>query len=386
MFVSERISSLSTNTKVSPGKILSSQQQTALGLVARLHGKRDVVLAIDLTDSVGINDEGRIRLRQIIEDSLKPGDSVYILPFAAEVVPLQSSSDLYPLGIPIEFSSHKENFDKVIQKIPLAANLQLQNTDIQQAELIIYQGLAQLNQNRLQQNQPIKAQSVVWITDAPLLAKSGNDWIETPANSPFRVADSSQSKERQAWLNILPLNKRELTIENSASQKYKLAVVDIEPTVQEFCTIAPNNKEFCKVNSYLIGQLWLPLVLTTLGLFSTYLLIKYYLNLRQKWRISVSVDLDEYEKECRPLLPGKALAIGQADSNCIDEIDCPGSEVRAYLERQGNQLYLVPTQLAPIQWNGKEVNQRTRLTGSSIKLNCPDSKDRDFYLNIKVKK
>ncbi|AFZ30214.1 hypothetical protein Glo7428_1657 [Gloeocapsa sp. PCC 7428] len=326
MFVFERISSLSTNTKVTPGKILSSQQQTALGLVARIHGKRDVVLAIDLTDSVGINDEGRIRLQQIIEDSLKLGDSVYIVPFAVEVVPLQSSYDLYPLGIPIEFSSHKENFDKVIQKIPLAADLQLQNTDIQQAELTIYQGLAQLNQNRLQQNHPIKAQSVVWMTDAPLLAKSGNDWIETPANSPFRVADSSQSKERQAWLNILPLNKRELTIENSASQRYKLAVVDIEPTVQEFCTIAPNNKEFCKVNSYLIGQLWLPLALTILGLFSTSLLREYLLKLRCKCQISVSVDLDKYEKECRPLLPVKALAIGQTDSNCIDEIDYPGSK------------------------------------------------------------
>jgi hypothetical protein len=44
--------------------------------VARLHGGHDVVLAIDLTESVGLNDEGRIRLRQIVEDSLRPGDPV----------------------------------------------------------------------------------------------------------------------------------------------------------------------------------------------------------------------------------------------------------------------------------------------------------------------
>jgi len=386
MFVSERILSLSTNTKVTPGKRLSSQQQTALGIVARLHGKRDVVLAIDLTESVGINNEGRIRLKQIIEDSLKPGDSVYIVPFAAEVTQLHGLSDVYPLGSPIEFSNNQESFDKIIQKIPLSADLKLQNTDIQRAELTIYQGLAQLNQNRLQQNQPIKAQSVVWVTDAPLLAESGNDWIETPVNSPFRVADSSQSKERQAWINILPLKKRELTIENSASQQYKLAVVDIEPTVQEFCTIAPNNQEFCKVNSYLLGQLWLPFLIAILGITSISFLVNYLVNLRKKWRILVSTDLEEYEEECCPLLPGKSLAIGQGDSNCIDEIDCPGSEVRAYLEREGNLLYLVPTQLAPIEWEGKEVNKKTRLKCSLIKLNCPSDKHGDFYINIQVKR
>ena len=70
----------------------------------------------------------------------------------------------------------------------------------------------------------------------------------------------------------------------------------------------------------------------------------------------------------------------------VDEIDCPGSEVRAYLERQGNQLYLVPTQLAPIHWNGKELNKRTRLSGNSIKLNCPDERNSDFYIQLKIKK
>lgn len=197
--------------KVTPGQQLSSEQKLGLELVTRLHSGRDVVLAIDLTESVGINNEGRIRLRQIIEDSLKPGDSVYVVPFGSDVSSLQRASILYPLGASIEFSNkNKENFNKVLQKVPLSANLKLQNTDIQQAEVTIYQGLAQLNQNRLQQNQPIKPQSVVWITDAPLLANSANDWIETPANSPFRVKDSPESKERQAWLMALPMNKKEL--------------------------------------------------------------------------------------------------------------------------------------------------------------------------------
>lgn len=372
---------------IAPGQELNSQQKLALKAIARLHNKRDVVLAIDLTESVGINDEGRIRLRQIIEDSLNAGDSVYVVPFASNIVISEDISNSHPLGIPISFrKKNQENIDQVLQKIPLSADLKLQNTDIQQAELTVYQGLAQLNQNRLQQHQPIKFQSVVWITDAPLLTKSGNEWIETPADSPFRFTDSPQSQVRRAWLDALPLNKRELSISSADSREYKLAIVDIAPTVQEFCTIAPNNQEFCKVNSYLFSQLWLPAVVFLLGTALLTFIGKNLISLRKKWRVSVVSDLEDYAKECRPLLPGKSFAIGQGDSNCIDEIDCPGSEVRAYLERQGNQLYLVPTQLAPIEWKGKEINKRTRLTGSSIKLNCPSDKHGDFYLDIKVKK
>lgn len=373
-------------TTVTPGQTLNPQQKMGLDLVTHLHKGRDVVLAIDLTESVGINSEGRIRLRQIIEDSLQPGDSVYVVPFASDVGSLKGRSDLNPLGIPINFGSkNQDNIEKVLQKIPPSANLKLQNTDIQRAELIVYQGVAQLNQNRLQQNQPIKPQSVVWITDAPLLANSGKEWIETPANSPFRVKDSPESQAHQAWLKALPLNKRELSIKNN-HKDYKIAVVDIEPTVQEFCTIAPSGKEICKVNSYLFGQLWWHTLILSIGLAFIPFLLWYLISLRKKWRIIVTSDLNEDEKECRPLLPGKCFAIGETDSRCVDEIECPGSEVRAYLERRGNQLYLVPTVLAPVHWNGKEINKRTRLTGNRIKLNCPDDRSGDFYIDIKIKK
>jgi hypothetical protein len=181
------------------------------------------------------------------------------------------------------------------------------------------------------------------------------------------------------------LHKRELLIKNN-HKDYKIAVVDIEPTVQEFCTIAPSGKEICKVNSYLSGQLWLPTSILALGLAFTPFLLWYLINLRKKWRIIVTSDFNENEKECRTLLHGKCFAIGAADSRCVDEIECPGSEVRAYLERRGNQLYLVPTTLAAIHWNGKEIIKRTRLTGNRIKLNCPDERSGDFYIDIKIKK
>ena len=340
-----------------------------------------------MTEREGLNNEGRIRIRQIIEDSLKPGDSVYVVPFASNVVLLERTSNLYPLGSSINFSSKsKDNIEKILQKIPLSPDLKLQNTDIQRAELTIYQGIAHLNQNRLQQNQPIKPQSVVWITDAPLLANSGNEWIETPANSPFRVKDSPETRERQSWVDALPIIKRELLIKNDKSQDYKLAVVDIAPTVQEICTIAPSGEKPCKVNSYLFGQLWLPASILVIGLVAIPFFLRHWINIRNKWRITVTFDFNDDEKECRPLLPGKCIAIGEADSSCVDSIDCPGLEVRSYLKRQGNQLYLVPTNLAPIQWNGGEITKRTRLTGTQIKLNCPDENNRDFYIQIRVRK
>lgn len=39
------------NQKVIPGQLLTPQQKIGLELVTRLHGGRDVVLAIDLTES-----------------------------------------------------------------------------------------------------------------------------------------------------------------------------------------------------------------------------------------------------------------------------------------------------------------------------------------------
>lgn len=371
-------------TTVTPGQPLTPQQKIGLNFVTYLHPGRDVVLAIDLTESVGMNNEGRLRLRQIVEDSLKSGDAVYVVPFASDVKLFEKVSDLNPLGTAINFKS-KDNIQEILQKIPASANLNFQNTDIQRAELTIYRGLAQLNQNRLQQHQPIKPQSIVWITDAPLLTNSGKDWIETPANSPFRIENSPDSKERQDWLNALPLQKRELSIKNN-NKDYKIAIVDLPPTVQEFCTIAPSGGSICKVNAYLFDRLWLPFTLLFLGLALLQFPLWNWFKLRQKWRFLVTSDLYEEAKECRPLLPGKSLAIGETDAKTVDGIECPGTETRAYLERRGNQLFLIPTQLAPIHCNGKEITKRTRVNSDRIQLNCPNERNEDFFIQIKLKK
>ena len=75
------------------GKLVKPWRQFGLNLASRIYGGRDVVIAIDLTESVGLNAEGRLRLTQIIEDSLQSGDTVYVVPFASEVNPLQPDVD-----------------------------------------------------------------------------------------------------------------------------------------------------------------------------------------------------------------------------------------------------------------------------------------------------
>ncbi|NBO66606.1 MAG: VWA domain-containing protein, partial [Acidobacteria bacterium] len=252
-----------TLTKITPGQPLTNIQKNGLQLVSLLTGgKRDVILAIDVTESVGFNDQGRIRLRQIVTDSLKTGDYVYVVPFAQNLVFDDVISVENPLGTPIYFGQkNTENIDKVLAKIPFSSDPNRYGTDIQKAELTIYQGIAQINQNRVSKNQLIKPQSVVWITDAPLFTQPGINsqiWTETPADSPLRIATSPESQERQKWIQTLPLKQRSLTIVTQSNKDYQLSVVDINPTIQEFCTPAPGGQETCLVNSYLLKQLSVP--------------------------------------------------------------------------------------------------------------------------------
>lgn len=356
---------------------LTPWQKAGLELVAFFRG-RDVVLAIDLTESVGLNDEGRIRLRQIVEDSLQRGDTVYVVPFASTVFPQASV---------IEFRGQEKDIDRILEAIPFQTNRDLRNTDIQQAELFIYQKLAQLNQCRFAQNQPIKPQSVVWLTDAPLLTQPGipsQVWRETPADSPFRVENSRESQQRWGWLQALPLDKRSLPITTDKNQVYKLTVVDIEPTVQEFCTPAPGGKETCLVTSYLIKQLWLPGAGLAIGLIIFIFFIQKWLSWQKKWQViaDFSSEDTEDEKICY-LRNNQQIAIGE---DGVNSIECPGSEVRAYLERKGNRFYLVPTGLEQIFYNGREITQRTLLSDSQIRINCPYGRNRDFEFLIRIKK
>ena len=353
---------------------LQSWQKLGLDLVSAFQG-RDVVLAVDLTESVGFNDEGRLRLRQIVQDSLQQGDTVYVVPFATQVNPLEPKVDPLTSEKAIKISS-KEELEKVISSVPLKPNLKLQNTDIQNAELHIYKGLAQINQCRLADNQPIKPQSVVWLTDAPLNTKPGipsSVWVETPATSPFRQANSSESVQREKWLESLPLVPRQRPID-----KYTLTVVDIKPTVQEFCTPTPGGKETCLVTPYLVNLLGLPLgilaLLLILGTTGLTLLLKYLLDLKKIWKVKV----DE-----------RTFSLtNQGRVNIGEQIECPGGETRGYLKRKGNQVFLEKANHAeyPIFYNGKEITEPIKISSDRIRIECPfKGRDSEIVINIEKK-
>ncbi|WP_107669106.1 VWA domain-containing protein [Cyanothece sp. BG0011] len=370
---------------ITPGESLNPWQKVGLELITYLHRGRDVIVAIDLTGSVNFNEEGNTRLRQILQDSLRSGDSVYIVPFAAEVNPLnpQKSS----LGEVIKFKNKAEDIEAVINKIFAAYQEGLRNTDIQKAELFVYRELARLNQCRLSDNIPIKSQSIVWITEAPLLQAPGissDIWKETPASSKFRQKNSPESKERQAWIDALPLEKRSQTITTNNNKSYQLSVIDIPPTVQEFCTPTPGGKQTCLVNSYLIKQLWLPSLVMLIFILGSAVGLKYFLSLQKPWNLEVRFPDDEDREKQKCILKNKQkITIGDQG---LKSIYCPGEEIRGYLERQGNQLYLKPTKEAPIYYRGKEIIKKTKLNSQTIKLNCPNTfkNNQDFDIVISL--
>ncbi|VEP17029.1 conserved hypothetical protein [Hyella patelloides LEGE 07179] len=382
-------------TEIAPGKIPKPWQQWGLNLVSHIYGGRDVVIAIDLTESVGLNTEGRLRLTQIIEDSLQSGDTVYVVPFASQVNPLQPDINPINLQSGIKFRGKAEDIESILNVLPFESEINLSNTDIQNAELFTYRGLAQLNQCRLANNNAIKPQSVVWLTDAPLLTSPGiasDTWVETPADSAFRVVDSEASQDRQSWLQTLPLKKRSRqwrgalrsqTITTKDNSTYQLSVVDIAPTIQEFCTPAPGGKETCLVMPYLFKMLWLPS--TTLGclIIAVGFWVKYLISLNKKWKIKITFESDDTrEQQTCYLKHQQKIAIGDDNLNAIP---CPGEDVRGYLIRKGNQIYLKPTKNAPFIYRDRDLDRETKITHNRFTINCP-FEGKDFEIGFRVVK
>lgn len=372
---------------VTPGQSIKPWQNIGVEFISHLYGGRDVVIAIDLTESVGLNEEGKIRLTQIIKDSLQSGDTVYVVPFASEVNLVAPNVNPISLEQGIKFRGKTEDIDRILQAVPFQSEINATNTDIQQAELFIYQGLARINQCRLTDNRSIKPQSVVWLTDAPLLTPPGinsDTWIETPANSPFRFKDSQESQVRESWLKVLPLQERSRQIEGNNNTAYQLSVLDIPPTVQEFCTPAPGGKETCLVTPYLIKLLWLPTGIFLLVLIASGIWFKYLISINQKWKLKISFDSDNLQEERVCYLKNKQrIAIGD---DSLNGIKCPGEEIRGYLSRQGNRIYLKPTKTAPIFYRDREISKPEKITGNYLKINCPQPglTPKDFEIAIRI--
>ena len=366
---------LSCSKVVPSNQSLSQWQKKGLEIISSQQG-RDVVFAIDLTGSVRLDDEGRLRLKQIISDSLRPGDSVYVVPFASTVNPLQPKVDRLASITAIPFDGNPADIDRILEVLPLKSSDDLRNTDIQLAESTIYMGLAQLNQCRLTSNTSVRFQSVVWVTDAPLLTKPGitsDTWKETPANSPFRQENSTESKERQQWVNTLPLQKRSQKIAN-----YDLSVIDVAPTVQEFCTPAPSGQETCLINGYLFKQLWMPTLISSLGIIMLLMggtwWFKRWSSFRKDWKLTITDSGSE--EQISYLRNGQKLGIGS-------DIECRGQDVRGYLQREGNKLFLEPSSPSSIYYQNSEVTKRQILTGRYIRISyLHQSSDLELTITI----
>ena len=373
-------------TTIAPGKPVKPWQRFGLNLASRIYGGRDVVIAIDLTESVGLNAEGRLRLTQIIEDSLQSGDTVYVVPFASTVNPLQPDINALTVRQSIKFKGKPQDIEQILNVLPFESEINLSNTDIQQAELFTYKGLAQLNQCRLHENTALKPQSVVWLTDAPLLTQPGINsatWIETPTDSPFRRANSAASQERQSWLEGLPIKERSQTITTDNNRTYQLSVVDIAPTVQEFCTPAPGGKETCLVTPYVLKLLLFPTLIGIILLGIGGLGARYLIKLNKKWKLKINFESDEDKEEQVCYLKHKQkIALGDDSLNAIY---CPGDEVRGYLQRKGNRLYLIPIKSQPIFYREREVTKPIVIEHHNFRLNCP-WENKSFILSIKLTK
>lgn len=364
----------SCSSVVSPSsQSLHPIQQFGLELIAWGEG-RDVVFAIDVTRSVQLNNEGRLRVEQMIRNSLNIGDTAYIVPFASHIQQVES----------IEITSQKK-IPQLLNKLPLKTNFNQSYTDIQNTELWVYQFLAQKNHCRLLQNQGIREQAVVWLTDAPLATQQ--PWIETPQDSPFLDPDSKESQLRREWLEALPRETRSRDIPTKNDEPYQLTIVDVQPTVQEFCTPAPSGQETCFVNRYLLQQLWFPTTGLILILISGVTLLGLWSSWQKPWQITIETEgEDEEDNLVKSLKRNQRLAIGDFDASAIDYIECPGEEVRGYLERKRNNIYIVPTQLAPIFYKDKEIKTRMKISGNRFRLNCPKNNQKDFEFIVKIDK
>ncbi|MBD2150238.1 VWA domain-containing protein [Pseudanabaena sp. FACHB-1277] len=277
---------------------------------------------------------------------------------------------------PIVIRSNEDK-TKLLSNLSFEADPKLRNTDIQNAEGKIYRRLAELNQERLIAKQPIYRQSVIWMTDAPLFSKSPateQDWIETPPNSPFRDANSEQSKDRSAWLQGLDLlNKPERS--HQIKDNYKLTVVDIAPTVQEVCTYAPNGQSNCLVTPYLVNQLWLPALIFGVGSIAVLIgLILSGLHIyasRKDWKISINDGEIEKMKDRYDL--------------GIDSFDCAAGESIGYLKREGKELWIKPTSDSlQILLDGQEITKREKVPKNyfTLTLNGENTVQKEFIVKI----
>ncbi|BAZ43964.1 hypothetical protein NIES4102_09670 [Chondrocystis sp. NIES-4102] len=176
---------------------------------------------------------------------------------------------------------------------------------------------------------------------------------------------------------------RSQTITTDNNRTYQLSVVDLAPTVQEFCTATPGGKETCLVTPYLGKLLWFPTLVVIILLGMGGLWTKYLITLNKKWKLKVIFEADEDKEEQICYLKNKQkIAIG--DDN-LNSIYCPGNETRGYLQRKGNNLYIIPLKIQPIFYRQQQVTNNLAIKRNSFQINYPLGTE-NYPLTIKITK
>lgn len=98
-------------------------------------------------------------------------------------------------------------------------------------------------------------------------------------------------------MQALPIKQRSQTITTDNNRTYQLSVVDIDPTVQEFCTPTPGGKETCLVTPYLVKLLLLPTLIMISFIVTSCFWGKYLRSINKKWKLKISFESDEDKEE-----------------------------------------------------------------------------------------
>jgi hypothetical protein len=85
------------------------------------------------------------------------------------------------------------------------------------------------------------------------------------------------------------------------------------------------------------------------------------------------------------------IAIGEFNQSYSGSIDCPGAEIRGYIQRQGRNFYIVPSGIelsssTSMYYGENEITVQHKISGRRINLNCPDHKGKEFLVEIVIDK
>lgn len=103
----------------------------------------------------------------------------------------------------------------------------------------------------------------------------------------------------------------------------------------------------------------------------------------------ITPDMDEPQRF--ELKNNQKIAIGEYDASYAGSINCPGAEIRGYIQRQGRNFYIVPSGIelstsTSMYYGENEITTQQKISGRRISLNCPDRKGKEFVVEIVIDK